>query len=192
MRRNYPQVGMVPASADGHIRPINTIAMKAHARPVPSGMFAAVFFTLLFILSVVASRAQGRLILTGKVLTAEATELRAYGEIVSSDGGRMPLDIRPNGRFWVCAPANDRYTLLFSQAGTVAKEIIVDGRKACIGRRHDRKVQFDVMLFADGNEEAMRFAAPVGLIEFRSTKGDAHVTHHYEMIPVSSLMALED
>ncbi len=72
MRRNYPQVGMVPASAEDHIRPIDTIAMKAHARPVPSGMFAAIFFTLLFILSVVASRAQGRLILTGKVLSAEA------------------------------------------------------------------------------------------------------------------------
>jgi hypothetical protein len=167
--------------------------MKAHAKPLPSGLFAAIFFTLLFIFAVTASRAQGQLVMTGKVLTAEATGFRAYGEIIASDGGRMPLAVRPNGRFWVCAPADDRYTLRFSQAGTITKEIIVDGRKACgTGKCRDRKVEFDVLLFADAGDQVMRFSAPVGTIEFLSTTGDAHVTHHYEMIPVSSLMALEE
>lgn len=167
--------------------------MKAHANPLPSGLFAAIFFTLLFIFAVTASRAQGQLVMTGKVLTAEATGLRAYGEIIASDGERMPLDIRPNGRFWVSAPTDDRYTLRFSQAGTITKEVVVDGRKACeAGNYRDRKVEFDVLLFADASDQAMRFSAPVGVIEFRSSKGDAKVSHHYEMIPVSSLMALED
>ncbi len=167
--------------------------MKAHARPVPSGLFAAAFFTILFIFSLVASHAQDQLILTGKVLNAEATGQCAYGEIIAANGERMPLAIRPNGRFWVCAPANDRYTLRFSQPGSITKEIIVDGRKSCPnGSCQDRKVEFDVVLFADGGTEAMRFAEPVGLIEFRSTKGSAHVKHHYELIPVSSLLALED
>lgn len=167
--------------------------MKAHAKPVPSGMFAAILFTILLIFAVTSSLAQGQLVMCGKVLTAEATELRAYAEIIASNGERMPLVVRPNGRFWVSAPANDRYTLRFTQAGTVAKEIIVDGRKACqTGTCRDRKVEFDVMLFADDTDQAMRFSAPVGRIEFRSSKGDAHVSHHYEMIPVSSLMASEE
>ena len=94
---------------------------------------------------------------------------------------------------WVCAPADDRYTLRFSQAGTITKEVVVDARKACrTGNRHDRKVEFDVVLFADATDQALRFSAPVGIIEFRSSKGDAHVSHHYEMIPVSSLMAFEE
>lgn len=165
--------------------------MKAHAKPVPSGMFAAIFFTLLFILSVAASRAQGQLILTGKVLTAEATGLCAIGEIISSDGERMPLTIRPNGRFWVCAPADDRYTLRFAQTGCMTKEVVVDGRKACQGgKQRDRKVEFDVVLFADASGEAMRFSAPVGVIELRPGTRDPHVAHHYGMIPVSSLTAL--
>lgn len=167
--------------------------MKAHAKPVPSGLFAAIFFAILFIFAVTASRAQGQLVMKGRVLTAETTELRACAEIIADDGGHMPLVIRPNGRFWVCAPANDRYTLRFSQAGMVTKEIVVDGRKTgATGKSRDRKVSFDVMLFADRNDRSMRFAAPVGVIEFRSTKGEPRVTQRYEMIPVSSLLALED
>lgn len=167
--------------------------MKAHAKPLPSGLFAAIFFTLLFIFAVTASRAQGQLVMTGKVLTAQATELRAYGEIVASDGERMPLDIRPNGRFWVCAPAAERYTLRFSQAGSISKEIVVDGHKAReAGKCRDRKLEFDVLLFADDGDQAMRFSGPVGRVEFRSSVGDAYVSHHYELVPVSSLMAFEE
>ena len=182
-----------PLLAGPHLAHNIPNAMKAHAKPLPSGLFAAIFFTLLFIFAVAASRAQGQLVMTGKVLTAESTELRAYAEIIASDGERMPLVIRPNGRFWICAPADDRYTLRFSQAGMVTKEIVVDGHDACAARKgRDRKLEFDVMLFADRSDQAMRFAAPVGIVRFRSAKGEAHVTHHYEMIPVSSLMALEE
>jgi hypothetical protein len=75
----------------------------------------------------------------------------------------------------------------------VAKEVVVDGRRSCPnGDCRDRMVEFDVVLFADGGTEAMRFAAPVGHIGFRSTNGRPQVKHHYDMVPVSSLMAMEE
>jgi len=57
----------------GHLCSIHTPeAMKAHAKPLPSGLFAAIFFTLLFIFAVTASRAEGQVLMTGKVLVARS------------------------------------------------------------------------------------------------------------------------
>mgnify|MGYP003385504253 CR=1 FL=1 len=45
--------------------------MKARTKPLPSGLFAAIFFTLLFIFAVTASRAQGHLTAAAAVKISE-------------------------------------------------------------------------------------------------------------------------
>lgn len=47
--------------------------MKARTKPLPSGLFAAIFFTLLFIFAVTASRGQGQLTATGAVRISEVS-----------------------------------------------------------------------------------------------------------------------
>ena len=62
-------------------------AMKARTKPLPSGLFAAIFFTLLFIFAVTASRAQGRSTVTGRVQSTE----------VSGEAQRLSTPLGING-----------------------------------------------------------------------------------------------
>ena len=102
------------------------------------------------------------------------------------------MAIRPNGKFWVCAPTNEVYTFRFTQIGSVTKEVVVDARQACTGSEcNDRKVEFDVILHGMDGDEAMRFEGPVGRIVLGDPATKPQVTHHYELLRVSSLMALE-
>jgi len=48
------------------------------------------------------------------------------------------------------------------------------------------------VLNEDDGEQAMRFSSPVGRVEFRSSTGRAHVTHHYDLVPVSQLLAQDE
>lgn len=164
--------------------------MKTLINRIPDGFYALLLFTLLFLFAFTVTRAQGNLVLKGVVMHPEENTARPYAEIIGSNGEHMSLEIRPNGKFWVCAPANDKYIIRFMQAGCVPKEVMVDARHATSASAHnDRKFEFDVVLTADDGEQAMRFNSPVGRVEFHSSTGRAHVAHHYEMVPVSQLLA---
>ncbi len=166
--------------------------MKTLQKVHPDNVLLALLFSLIFLFAYTVSFGQGQLVMKGVVLNSMETSLRPYAEIIASNGEHMPLAIKPNGRFWVCAPANDRYILRFTQAGCVTKEVAVDARRSCVtGKCKDRSVEFDVVMDSAEGEEAMRYTSPVGRIEFRSTNGSAHVSHHYELVPVSSLLAVE-
>ena len=132
--------------------------------------------------------AQGQVVMTGYILSTANTEAMPTAEIVAMDGETMPLAIKNNGKFWVCAPATETYILRFAQEGAAPKEVVVDAAKGCAGGTcKDRSLKFDVLLESAKEKNA---AAAAGRIDLNSSTGKAHVRRHEGKVRVKTPLAL--
>lgn len=163
--------------------------MKTLIKQIPDHLMVAALFILLFLFANAAT-AQSRMVIQGTVITAPGQDMPVQAELVASSGEHMDVVIRSSGKFRVNAPADDTYVLRFFQAGSVTKEVVVDARAASApGSYKLRKVRFDVALHSVDPREAARYVAPVGRIEVRAGGGRPQVYYHYELVPVSNLVA---
>ncbi len=86
-------------------------------------------------------------------------------------------------RFNVKLPGDRMYTIAFSQAKCVRKDVVIDARHAQRPgtRMKVRKVYFQVLLEADPGAE-LRYAGPVGHIGFDQHSGHLRVDHRYALV----------
>ncbi len=132
--------------------------------------------------------AQGQVVMTGYILSTANSSAMPTAEIVAMDGESMPLAIKNNGKFWVCAPATETYILRFAQEGAAPKEVVVDPAKGCPnGTCKDRSLKFDVLL-EEAREKSGSTAA--GRIDLNSSNGKAHVRKHEGKVKFRKPLAL--
>ncbi|HEX2617464.1 MAG TPA: hypothetical protein VHL57_07970, partial [Flavobacteriales bacterium] len=116
--------------------------MRTLIKQVPPGLMAAVLFTLLFLFAGLAN-GQSNVVIKGTLYASADSDAQPYAELVAASGEHMRVLIRPNGTFWVEAPAGDTYLLRFSQPGSLTKEVTVDA--TATGYKL-RRISFDVVL----------------------------------------------
>ncbi len=131
---------------------------------------------------------QGQVVMTGYILSSANSGAMPTAEIVAMNGETMPLAVKNNGKFWVCAPATETYILRFAQEGAAPKEVVVDAAKGCAGGTcKDRALKFDILL-EEAREKNGNTAA--GRIDLNSSSGKAHVRHHEGKVMVKTPLAL--
>lgn len=147
---------------------------------------ALLIFTLLFLFSftVAFGQMEARVVIKGQVFTPSGNASITYACLTAGNGEEMEVVIRPNGRFWVNAPENERYTLTFEQHGSYTKQVVVDARHAArsVNRKKDRVIAFDVVLHIDDSDGGQRYDGAVGRIAFHHSNGRMKVNHHYQMV----------
>jgi hypothetical protein len=131
--------------------------------------------------------AQGQVVMTGYILSTANSGSMPTAEIVAMDGETMPLAIKNNGKFWVCAPATETYILRFAQEGAAPKEVVVDAVQGCPnGTCKDRSLKFDVLLEAAKEKNT----AAAGRIDLNSSTGKVHVRKHEGTVKTRKPLAL--
>jgi hypothetical protein len=143
-------------------------------------------FLLLTLFSAFAAFGQSddRVVIKGRLLTPEGNTEIPHACLRASNGEEMDVVIRANGRFWVNAPEQERYTLSFGQNGSLTKEVVVDANHAAKGVKgsRDRMIQFDVVLQLDESDGQLRYDGAVGKVAFHHSNGRMKVNRNYHLV----------
>lgn len=147
---------------------------------------ALLIFLLLVLFSFGAAfgQADRRVVIKGRLITPAGADQRPHACLVALNGEEMDVVIRSNGRFWVNAPEQERYTIRFAQQGSYAKDVVVDAHHASKGVKQgkERIIAFDVVLQLDDSEGQLCYDGPVGKVAFHHSNGRMKVSHHYQLV----------
>jgi hypothetical protein len=105
--------------------------------------------------------------------------------IMNSRGDVVWQRTRMHPSLNVSLPANEVYDLTFEQKGSLTKTVQVDTRSAVrpYTVKKTRKIEFDVIMEPE-DMQALKYAGPVGSIDFSDRTGRMYVGYDYAMEPV--------
>ena len=131
-----------------------------------------------------ASQAQ-RVKMTGDVNAPEENKEPVKITIMNAAGEMIWQKTRTHPSFKVTLPANEVYDLTFEQPGSLTKTVQVDTRSAVRSYtvKKTRKIEFDVIMEPMDLQE-LKYAGPVGSIDFSDRTGRMYIGYDYSMKPV--------
>lgn len=160
--------------------------MKTLIGKFNENLLALLVFTLIFLFSIGTAFGQQekRVVIKGRLSLPPGNTNTAYACLVASDGEEMEVAIGRNGKFWIDAPQNERYTLSFTQEGSYGKDVVVDTHNAgkSINSRKKREIAFDVVLTDDNSDRRLHYDGAVGSIDFHKSNGRMRVKRHYQLV----------
>lgn len=162
-------------------------AMKTQRRPSIEALLLLALFALIALGSF-ASPAGQEVLLTGRLLAADrdASDLVLSVEV---EGSCLYAKVTESGRFSIVVPPGSMATLSFIKPGHLTKEVIIDTESAFAGTRavkHERKLEFDVVMVPEEKHPGQSFIGPVGSVGFIKGSGTLRVRHAQQLSAIEN------